>query len=116
MSPSRAVERLEAGIGLGGGELAGVLGTSARTVERWRSGRTCQREARERLAGLIALERHLGETFKDTEAAGSWLRAGSCSSGGSHLGGPARRPAGPGTGCARGPRLRRLRMRPPRVP
>ena len=36
-----------------------------------------QHEARERLAGLIALERHLGETFEDTEAAGSWLRTGS---------------------------------------
>jgi transcriptional regulator with XRE-family HTH domain len=78
MSPRRAVERLEAGIGLGGGELAGVLGTSERTVERWRTGQTYpQHEARERLAGLIVLERHLGETFGDTEAAGSWLRTGS---------------------------------------
>ncbi|MBA2533711.1 MAG: DUF2384 domain-containing protein [Rubrobacter sp.] len=77
MAPGRAVERLEAGIGLGRGELAGVLGASARTVERWRTGQTYpQHEARERLAGLIALERHLGETLDDTGAAGSWLRAG----------------------------------------
>src|SRR5215210_8725788 len=77
VTPARAVERLEAGIGLGRGELAGILGASTRTVERWRNGQTYpQHEARERLAGLIALERHLGETFDDKEAAGSWLRAG----------------------------------------
>jgi uncharacterized protein (DUF2384 family) len=77
MTPARAVEELEAGIGVDGGELAVVLGVSARTVERWRTGQTYpQHEARERLADLIALERHLGETFGDTEAARSWLRAG----------------------------------------
>ena len=75
MAPGRAVERLEVGIGLGRGELAGILGASARTVERWRTGQTYpQHEMRERLAGLIDLERHLGETFGDTEAVRSWLR------------------------------------------
>ena len=56
MTPARAVEELEAGIGVDGGELAVVLGVSARTVERWRTGQTYpQHETRERLAGLISL-------------------------------------------------------------
>jgi transcriptional regulator with XRE-family HTH domain len=77
VAPGRAVEMLEQGLGLSRGELAGFLGASARTVERWRTGRTYpQHEMRERLAGLIDLERHLGETFDDTEAVRSWMRSG----------------------------------------
>jgi DNA-binding transcriptional regulator YiaG len=53
MAPGRAVETVEGGLGLSGGELAGALGASARTVERWRTGQTYpQHEARERLAEL----------------------------------------------------------------
>ena len=68
---------VERGLGLSRGELAGALGTSARTVERWRTGQTYpQHEARERLAELVAVEVHLGETFDDREAQGAWLRLG----------------------------------------
>lgn len=82
-TPERAVETLEGGLGLSRGELAGALGTSARTVERWRTGQTYpQHEARERLADLVAVDHHLGETFGDPEARRSWLRSGS-----SYLGG-----------------------------
>lgn len=77
-TPGRAVEALEGVFGLGRGELAGALGTSARTVERWRTGQTYpQHEARERLAELLAVEAHLGETFGNPEASRSWLRSGS---------------------------------------
>ena len=51
MSPRRAVERLRRGSVSVGVSLLG-LGTSERTVERWRTGQTYpQHEARERLAG-----------------------------------------------------------------
>lgn len=76
VAPGRAIERLEEGLGLGPAELAGALGTSARTVERWRAGSTYpQRGARERLAGLVALEGRLAGTFADGGAARSWLQA-----------------------------------------
>jgi len=82
-TPQRVVEALEGGLGLSRGELAGALGASARTVERWRTGQTYpQHEARERLADLLALEVRLSETFVDPKAARGWLRSGS-----SYLGG-----------------------------
>jgi len=40
MTPEHAVETVEGGLGLGRGELAGAMGASAKTVERWRSGQT----------------------------------------------------------------------------
>lgn len=76
-TPGRAIEAVEGGLGLGRAELAAALGASARTVERWRAGRTYpQHEARERLADLVSLERRLGETFADPEAGRAWLRSG----------------------------------------
>lgn len=78
MAPAVAVESIERGLGLSGSELAAALGSSPKTVERWRSGQTYpQHEARERLARLLALVEHLGETFRDRETAHSWLRTGS---------------------------------------
>jgi uncharacterized protein (DUF2384 family) len=77
MTPGSAVERVEGGLGLGRGELAGALGVSTRTVERWRAGLTYpQHEARERLAELVAVEGHLEETFGDPESGRAWLRSG----------------------------------------
>ncbi len=77
MTPGRAVETVEGGLGLGRREIAGALGSSTRTVERWRAGRTYpQHEARERLAELVALRVHLGETFDDPESGRAWLRSG----------------------------------------
>jgi uncharacterized protein (DUF2384 family) len=78
MAPGRAVERLEEDLDLSAGELSAALGTSARTIDRWRTGETHpQREARVRLAALLALDRRLQETFDTPDAARSWLRAGS---------------------------------------
>jgi uncharacterized protein (DUF2384 family) len=78
MTPAQAVGRLEEGLGLSTVELATALGISARTLERWRAGETHpQREARVRLAALVALDRRLQETFDTPEAVRSWLRAGS---------------------------------------
>jgi DNA-binding transcriptional regulator YiaG len=76
MTPRRAIETLEGGLGLGGGELAGALGASVRTVERWRTGQTYpQHESRERLADLVAVEHRLGETFANPEAGRAWLHS-----------------------------------------
>lgn len=76
-TPGHAVEMLEGGLGLRKGELAGAVGASARTVERWRTGQTYpQHEARQRLAELVAVEGHLGETFDDRDARRAWLRSG----------------------------------------
>src|SRR5215210_8496393 len=77
MTPGHAVETVEGGLGLSRGEIAGALGASARTVERWRTGQTYpQHEARERLAELVAVEVHLSETFGDREARRAWLHSG----------------------------------------
>jgi len=76
MTPGRAVETVEGGLGLSRSELAGALGASARTVERWRAGQTYpQHEARERLAELVGVEAHLVETFDDPESGSAWLRS-----------------------------------------
>ena len=76
MTPAQAVERLEGDLGLSRGELAAALGTTPRTLERWRAGTTHpQRHARRRLAALLNLDEHLRVTFTDREAAREWLRA-----------------------------------------
>jgi uncharacterized protein (DUF2384 family) len=76
MTPGQAVETVEVGLGFSRGELAGALGASARTVERWRAGQTYpQHEARKRLAKLVAVEAHLVETFDDPESRRAWLRS-----------------------------------------
>lgn len=77
MTPARAVERLKEGLGLSTNELAGALDAAPRTLERWRVGETYpQRDARRRLAALVALDDHLRETFEDAEAGYAWMRAG----------------------------------------
>jgi uncharacterized protein (DUF2384 family) len=76
MTPARTVQRLEEDLGLTTGELAGALGATPRTLERWRAGATHpQREARRRLAALLNLDEHLWDTFTDWEVAREWLRA-----------------------------------------
>lgn len=75
-APAVAVEYIEGGLGLNDSELAAALGSSPKTVERWRSGQTYpQHEARERLARLLTLVERLRETFDDVDAARSWLRS-----------------------------------------
>lgn len=75
-TPAQAVERIERDLGLSASEIAAALETTPRTLERWRADSTHpQRETRRRLALLLALDRHLHETFEDPEASRTWLRA-----------------------------------------
>lgn len=74
ISPGRAIVRLEDELGLTEPEIAGALGASQRTLERWRSGESHpQRAARLRLTQLLALARRLEETFAGG-GIGDWLR------------------------------------------
>lgn len=76
ITPARAVERLEEGLGLSANELSAALDVAPRTLERWRAGETHpQRDARRRLAALISLDDHLRETFEDSEAGRKWMHA-----------------------------------------
>lgn len=76
MTPVRAVERLEEGLGLSANELAAALDVAPRTLERWRAGQTHpQRDARQRLAALVALDDHLRETFEEPETGHKWMHA-----------------------------------------
>ena len=64
--PAQAVERIESVLGLTPRELAFVMDTDLRTVDRWRTNDTHpQREARSRLAELVILSDTLAEVFGD---------------------------------------------------
>lgn len=74
VTPKQALEQLERDLGLSTQELAGALDASPRSLERWRtSGTHPQRETRQRLAALIALDHRLRESFKNPRAIRSWL-------------------------------------------
>ena len=74
-TPTQAIERIEAVLGLTPRELAFVLDTDLRSINRWRTGNTYpQREARAGLAQLLELAEDLAEVFgEDTEATRGWL-------------------------------------------
>jgi len=74
MPPAQAVARLERTLGLSRESLAHALGTSPRTIERWKSGATYpQHAARQRLAAMIALEHRLLDAFDSPAAMRRWL-------------------------------------------
>ena len=75
--PAQAVERIETVLGLMPRELAFVMDTDLRTVDRWRTNDTHpQRGARGRLAELVILSDSLAEVFgDDLEAVRDWLNA-----------------------------------------
>jgi len=76
LTPDQAVVRLSRDLGFSTATLAQATGTSPRTVERWRTGETLpQRDARRRLATLLALEARLRETFDSPAAIRAWLNA-----------------------------------------
>lgn len=76
LTPDQAVVRLSRDLGFSTATLARATGTSPRTVERWRTGATWpQRDARRRLAALLALDRRLRETFDSPDAIRAWLHA-----------------------------------------
>lgn len=75
ITPRQALERITEHLGLTDDELAGPLNTSPRSISRWRAGETYpQREARERLNALLALDERLRENFTNTEAIRLWMR------------------------------------------
>jgi transcriptional regulator with XRE-family HTH domain len=74
MAPHRIVEQVCGDLGLSTSDLARALGTSTRTLERWRSGETYpQHDMRRRLAALLELDRRLRETFRTPEAIHAWV-------------------------------------------
>lgn len=63
-------------LGVSDDVLAGALNVDRRTIDRWGTGISYpQTEAREALAALECLSRHLLDTFDDAEAARAWLCA-----------------------------------------
>ena len=78
VTPAKAVEQLERDLGLSVSELAAAVNASPRTLARWRANETHpQHEARQRLAALVALDRHLRDTFSTSGAIRAWLHADS---------------------------------------
>lgn len=64
-------------------QLAGALGVSPRSLERWHAGeRYPQHESRDRLDAMVALQHRLRETFATWNAAADWLHADSAYLGG----------------------------------
>lgn len=77
ITPRQAVEQVQQTLALSDSDLAYLLSSSPRTLNRWRMSETYpQHEARERLALLVALADHLTETFLTEEASHTWLSTG----------------------------------------
>ena len=71
-----AIDALQRGMGLSDDELADALGTSQRTLQRWRGGAVHPRQlARQRLTDLLGLQERVRETFADPEAVRHWLHS-----------------------------------------
>ena len=69
-----AIASIQRDLGLTSAEIAGGLGVTTRTLDRWRKGESLpQREARGRLHGLTALRDHALEAFCPEDLA-RWMR------------------------------------------
>ena len=78
MVPGRIIDQVEDELGLTDRDVALAVGVNLRTMERWRAGETYpQRDARQRLAALLALRHHLRETFSTAEAIRVWTHTDS---------------------------------------
>lgn len=76
MTISQAIEQLQEDLGLTQKELASVLGTSGRTLERWIThSHHPQQEARARIQALLALDQRLQETFDSRDTIKEWMRS-----------------------------------------
>jgi transcriptional regulator with XRE-family HTH domain len=73
-TPRQALDALEEGMGFSEDELAQALGTSRRTLQRWRIGTAYpQLAARQRLAELLHLYERVQGTFEGMDAPRRWL-------------------------------------------
>ena len=76
MTPRQALDALENEMGLSEEELAGALGTTCRTLQRWRNGTAHpQQLARQRLAELLRLQERVRGTFEGPDAVRRWCRS-----------------------------------------
>jgi uncharacterized protein (DUF2384 family) len=74
MTPAEALDALEKSLGMSEDELAQALDSNCRTLHRWRTGTAYpQRQARQRLAGLLALHDRIRGVFKGRAAVRKWL-------------------------------------------
>ncbi len=74
LDPTALPSQIEHDFGISTDVLARILGTTVRTIERWRAGEsTPQYESRSRLEQLTNVRNHLFETFATREAARTWL-------------------------------------------
>jgi uncharacterized protein (DUF2384 family) len=77
-TPRQALDALEEGMGLSEEELAQALGTSRRTLQRWRMGAAYpQQAARQRLGELLQLFERAADTFEGDEAPRQWFHSAS---------------------------------------
>jgi transcriptional regulator with XRE-family HTH domain len=68
ITPRQALDSLQTGLGLSDEDLAGALGISARTLQRWRANTAYpQQVARRRLAALLSLQERVKGAFKSTD-------------------------------------------------
>ena len=75
-TPRQALDALEEGMGLSEDELAQALGTSRRTLQRWRTGAAYPQQAmRKQLSSLLELLERVQETFEGTEAPRHWFES-----------------------------------------
>jgi transcriptional regulator with XRE-family HTH domain len=76
MTIRQSIERLEGDLGLTENELADALGTTSRTLSRWKvQSHYPQHDARARIRALLALDQRLRETFDSHEAMLEWMRS-----------------------------------------
>ncbi|MEA2642601.1 MAG: hypothetical protein QOF51_3995 [Chloroflexota bacterium] len=76
ITPHQALDALEQGTGLSEEELAAALGTSRRTLQRWRAGTAYpQQLARQRLAELLRLLERVQGTFDSENAVRVWFNS-----------------------------------------
>jgi transcriptional regulator with XRE-family HTH domain len=75
-TPRQALDVLEERTGLSENELAQALGTSRRTLQRWRAGTAHPQQApRECLGLLLLLAERVGETFDGDDAVRRWFQS-----------------------------------------
>ena len=76
MTPGQAIESLQRDLGLTMKDLHIALDTTPRNIERWINEHAHpQTRARQQLAQLMELHRHLAAMFTDWDSARAWLNA-----------------------------------------